>query len=109
MKMNKQTLKCHFKLTSLNLLSGNDILLPANETYKIAILYPFKNISYYVIRTGNGIGLAGLLKHIHKAFINAYDKVQENGECYYHGIEDIALHKINVNHKTKRITFDIGD
>ncbi|CAB4196766.1 hypothetical protein UFOVP1290_286 [uncultured Caudovirales phage] len=107
--MNKQSLKCHFKITSLNSLKGNDIALPANKTYKIAILYPFKDTYYYVFKTSNGIGLAMLLKHIHKAFISAYDKVQDKGEAYYHGIEDVALHTINVNHKSKMITFDIGD
>ena len=86
-----------------------DVYLPANKTYTIEIDYPFDEPGYFDIKTNSGMGFANLLTHIRKAYDKQYaaaKKSKTNG--YWHGMEDLYLEGINVDHKTKKITLDIG-
>lgn len=109
-KMKKtERINCNVRVEELEYWGSGDLSLPANQTYTLVVDYPFSIPGHFPIKTGKGMGLSGLFKEIYKAYIKQYvnaEKQDDNG--YWHGIEDLAIQGIRVNHKKKEITLDVG-
>ena len=118
-KTNKQSITLDIPITYLAATwKGSFDKLPANKTYELIIDYPLSNPARYQIKTGKtGMGLVKLLGTIGKLYQKTYDVEdssmdnEEDGGRYGiwgHDIGDLALEGIDINHKTKKITLDIG-
>jgi len=108
-KIINQKMNCDIRLTSIEYWKGKNILIPKNSTYSLTIDYPFSIPGIFKLQTKKSVGLIELLKFIHKCYEKQYkiaDKDEDNS--YWHGIEDLVIEGININHKTKKITLYIG-
>ena len=126
----KQSVKCDIPVTQIEYWTGDTIQLKPNSTYSLVIDYPFNIPTTYPVKVGaKGIGMVGLLSHIGKAFDKKYASIDnvkgaksstksilvnkvceaDNGDGYWHGIEDLVIEGIKVNHETKKITLSIGE
>jgi hypothetical protein len=120
----RQTVKTFVPITYLE-DSGwkGDLYLPPNEIYELHIDYPLMHPTYIKIATGKlGMGLAAVLNKIGKAYQKIYDTDDEEIKAssrwsgnekprygiYGHGIEDLNLCEIAVNHTSKTIKLGIG-
>jgi len=88
---------------------GDSIKLKPNSTYQLIIDYPFNTPTSFPIKTGKkGLGFLDLIPKIGKAYEEKYNQAEEDdAACYWHGIEDLSLGGIYVNHKTKIITLGV--
>lgn len=102
-----QSVNCDIRVDALEFWKGEDFYLPGNRTYTLVIDYPFNKPGEFKIKTKKGMGLIGLCKHIAKSYAKQYkaaEKDDENG--YWHGIEDLVIEGIRVNHQSKKIRLD---
>jgi hypothetical protein len=88
----------------------SDVNLLPNETYTLLIDYPFNKPGYYKIKTGKtGMGIGGLLGKIYDCYIKQYDAAKTDKEQgYWHGIGDLAIEGIEVDHTRKEIKLSVG-
>ncbi|CAB4196966.1 hypothetical protein UFOVP1290_486 [uncultured Caudovirales phage] len=119
-KKNKQSINVDAQVTGLSFWKGDFDKLPPNETYQLIIDYPLGTPAVYKINTGgNGMGLPSLLARIGKFYQKTYDvedeTISKGGDpasgCYGifgHDISDLCLEGINIDHKKKQITLDVG-
>ena len=118
-KINKQSISVDVQV--LNLAAGNwkgnFDKLPANKIYELVIDYPLTHPAVYKIKTGKkGLGLVALFGKIGKLYQRTYDKEDatletEDGGCYGiwgHSIGHLAIEGINVDHKRRLITLNVG-
>lgn len=105
---NTQTVKVDIKVENIQHWDGNEFYLPPNEIYSLVIDYPFDRERIYQIKTGKGMGLVRLFKHIGKAYDKAYADADKGNNGYWHGIEDLIIEGISVNHTKKKITLSVG-
>jgi hypothetical protein len=105
---NIQTVQTSLKVEDIQYWGSGDFQLPPNEIYTLVIDYPFDCERRYQIKTGKGMGLAGVFKHIGKAYEKTYADANKGNNGYWHGIEDLHLEEIKVNHKKKLITLSVG-
>ncbi len=117
---NKQSITVFIPVTNLDgIWKGDFDKLPPNETYDLIIDYPLAVAARYKIKTGkNGMGFLQLLGRIGKLYQKTYDVEDEaistspSGHgCYGicgHDISDLSLEGINIDHKKKQITLDVG-
>lgn len=83
--------------------------LPGNRTYTLVIDYPFSKVATYSFKTKKGMGLIGLLRLITKCYERKYKAAErDDDDGYWHGIGDLVIEGITVDHKKKKITLDIG-
>jgi hypothetical protein len=105
-KQTKQSASLHVPITYLgSTWKGELSKLPANKTYTLVIDYPFggEREHLFPIKTGkNGLGLIALLGKIGQAYEKIYSDPDAYG-VFGHGIDDLALAGIDINHKTKKI------
>lgn len=104
-----QSINCNIPVDQGQYWDGRDFWLPGNRAYTLVIDYPFSKEALYKIQTKKGMGLSGLVKQIYKSFVRKYkvaDKSDDDG--YYHGIGDLVIEGIRVNHQKKIIRLDIG-
>lgn len=108
--MSKQNIKCDISVKRLDCFSGQDISLLPNETYVLTIDYPFNKEGEFKIKTSNkGMGFFGLLSHIYKSYIKQYENAENDDDNgYWHGIGDLVIEGIHIDHSKKTITLDIG-
>lgn len=112
----KQSISCDIRVDALECWSGKDFWLEPNSTYSLVIDYPFNIPATFPIKVGaDGMGLIGLLPHIGKAFDKRYTSIDNakgaklaDVAWYWHGIDDLTIEGISVNHKTKKITLNVG-
>lgn len=108
-KPNKQSIRCDIKVDAIEYWKGKDFWLPARRTYNLIIDYPFSKAGVFQIKTGKGMGLLGLMAKTYKAYKTMYRRAQtDKQQGYWHGIEDLVVEGITVNHKTRKIRLDIG-
>lgn len=106
---NTQSIHCDIPVTNGEYFNGKDIWLPGNRVYTLIIDYPFSKEARYDIKTKKGMGLAGLMKQIYKCYIRKYNAAEkDDDDGYWHGIEDLVIEGVRVNHKTKTIRLDVG-
>lgn len=112
MKSNKQSVKQSVDTNvSIEWLAGkqwtsrnkNEINLPPNSTYKLIVDYPVMDPVEFKFSTKNGMGIQGLLIQIGKAYRKIYDDRNNKYGAYGHGIEDLTLSGIEINHNLKTI------
>lgn len=109
MKTNTQSINCDIPVSNGEFFNGKDLWLPGNRTYTLIIDYPFSKVAEYEIKTKKGMGLAGLMKQIFKCYIRKYrDAERDDDDSYWHGIDDLVIEGIRVNHKRKTIRLDVG-
>lgn len=119
MKKTKQSVDIFIPVTNLAAYwKGNFEKLPANKTYELVIDYPLTKPARFKINTGKkGMGLIALLGRIGKLYQRVYDKEdatltsESEGGCYGiwgHDIGDLSIEGINIDHKKKLITLDVG-
>lgn len=114
----KESIDVFVPVTSLIYSKGNFDKLPAKKVYELVIDYPLTKPARYKINTGkNGMGLVALLNRIGKLYQKVYDredatmKSESEGGCYGiwgHDIGDLSIEGINIDHKKKVITLDVG-
>jgi hypothetical protein len=108
-KSNTQSIKCDIPVDQGQYWDGKDFWLPGNRTYTLVIDYPFNKEARYDIKTKKGMGLAGLVKQIYRCYIRKYSAVErDDNDGYWHGIEDLVIEGIRVDHKSKIIRLSIG-
>jgi len=108
-KSNTQSIICDIHIESVEHWNGKDFWLPGNRTYTLVIDYPFSKEARYEIKTKKGMGLAGLAKQIYKSYLRKYKAAEkDDNDGYWHGIGDLVIEGIQVNHKSKIITLYIG-
>lgn len=108
---NKQKLLCNVRVEDIEYWGKGDIYLLPNKEYTLTIDYPFSKPGYFKIRTKSGerTGFGEIIKFIYKSYLKQYDSVDEDGDNgYWHGIEDLTIEQISVDHKKKKITIDVG-
>jgi hypothetical protein len=104
-----QTINCDIPVTNGKFFNSKDFWLPGNKTYTLVIHYPFDKKARYDVKTKKGMGLAGLLRQIYKYYVKKYKTADTaNNDGYCHGIEDLMVEGIRVNHKSRIIKLDIG-
>lgn len=104
---NTQKVNCFIPVSYLEDCKGDVSLLP-NEYYSLVIDYPFDKPMKILISSGeNGMGLAPLLREIGKAYKMAY-AFQDQYGIWGHGMGDLMLESINVDHVKKLITLGVG-
>lgn len=82
--------------------------LPPNKIYEIVIDYPIDKPFVRKINTGKfGMSLFSLLRRIGKYYQSIYNCEEKYG-VWGHEITDLIIEGININHKKKLITLDIG-
>lgn len=109
MKTNTQSINCDIPVSNGEYFNGKDLWLPGNRTYTLVIDYPFSKAAEYEIKTKKGMGLAGLMKQIYKCYIRKYRAAErDDDDGYWHGIDDLVIEGIRVNHKKKTIRLDVG-
>lgn len=108
----KQSIDCDIQVASIEYWKGKDLWLEANETYMLTIDYPFNISTDFPVKTGkNGLGLFGLLPHISKAYDKKYaaiDSGKNKEDGYWHGIGDLKIEGIDVDHSKKTIKLHVG-
>jgi hypothetical protein len=120
-KQDKQRAILHVPVTMCNSIWKGDFeKLPPNETYELKIDYPLTHPARFNIKTGaKGMNIIQLIKKIGELYEMIYEAEPDNDEpcdededvlygIYGHGIDDLSLSGINVNHTTKKITLDVG-
>src|SRR5208283_3116226 len=115
-KQNKQNADLNIPITMCNSTWKGDFeKLPSNETYELKIDYPLTHPARFNIKTGaKGMNLLQLIKIIGELYEKIYEAEPDDDFCdedgiygiYGHGIDDLNLSGINVNHTTKKITLD---
>lgn len=104
-----QSINCDIPVTNGEYFNGKDFWLPGNRVYTLVIDYPFTIEAEYQIKTKKGMGLAGLMKQIYKCYVRKYKAAdRDDDDGYWHGIEDLVIEGIRVNHKKKTIRLDVG-
>jgi hypothetical protein len=103
-------IKMDIKVSNLSYWSNKDVHLKSNSSYTLIIDYPFEKPGTFKVKTGaRGMGTAGLLHIIGKSYIKQYANAEKDDEQgYWHGIGDLVIEGIKVNHKKKLITLDVG-
>lgn len=105
-----QSITTNFKLEDSQYWRGSDLYLLPNKTYTLVIDYPFDEERRYSFKTakGRGMGLLGLIKKISECYDETYDDADENGNGYWHSIEDLVIEGIRVDHVKRIIRLDVG-
>lgn len=107
-KVKKQNISLDVQVSALDYFKGDMQLLPPNKTYQLIIDYSVSNWATYKIHTGkSGIGLNRLLTYIGKAYNKVYAAEDKYG-VWGHGINDLALEGINIDHTSKTIRLQVG-
>ena len=104
----KEHIKSNLHIMDIEYWGSGDILLPAKQVYALTIDYPFNDAGHFPIKTGKGLGFVGLMKLIYKYYVKHYANVEKDGNGYWHGMEDLYLEGIDVDHKAKTIKLDVG-
>ncbi len=106
----KQKVECDIPLYSAKDNWRGRLSLPPNKTYQLLIDYPFSKEKVFNIKTtSKGLDLVSLVPLIHKSYIKKFKLAEKDDEDdYWHSIDDLVIEAIYVNHKTKKITLDIG-
>jgi hypothetical protein len=108
-KILTQSIVCDIPVSQGEFWNGKDFWLPGNKTYTLVIDYPFSKMAEYKIKTNKGMGLGGLVKQIYKCYIKKYQSAEkDDDDGYWHGIGDLVIEGIQVNHKSKVIRLGIG-
>jgi hypothetical protein len=103
-----QSISCNFRVAEVEHWEKKGFRLPANKTYVLTIDYPFDRADTFPINTGKGLDLLDLLPHIYQAYKQMYQNAKKIGNGYLHGIGDLFVERIKVNHQTKQITLEVG-
>ena len=116
----KQTANCNIEIDTWD-FSGSELFLPPNEIYVLKIDYPLSCAVEINIKTGKkGLGFAGIINKIVKSYKEIYKEEEDwdslHGDCDYdspygiglHGIGDLAISGICVDHKKKNINLYIS-
>ena len=105
----KHNINCDVKVSGIEYWKGEDFLIPKNSTYQLIIDYPFNKAGVFELKTTEPIGMMGLIKFIGKCYIKQYKNAEtDDDNGYWHGIEDLVIEGININHKTKKIELFVG-
>jgi hypothetical protein len=103
-----QSVSCNFRVAEVEYWEKKGFRLPAYKTYVLIIDYPFDKEGYFPINTGKGMGVLDLLPHIYEAYKEQYRDAKKNKNGYWHGIGDLFVEGIKVNHQSKKITLEVG-
>lgn len=106
---NIQSVTCFIPITNLEAKWGGEFLLPPNSVYTLIIDYPFDIPGKFPIKTGkNGMNFIQLMPKIFKAYQQQYRNADnDNRNGYWHGIDDLSLGGVRVNHNKKEITLGV--
>ena len=106
----KQSVNCNVAVTDCEYFRNDPVFLPPKETYTLVIDYPFSKWGSFKIKTGvKGMCLGGILKQIHVAYVKQYEAAEiDDNQEYWHGIEDLAVEGIAVDHVKKEIRLSMG-
>ena len=107
-KKTKERIKTNIHITDIEYWPNQDILLPANKVYTLIIDYPFDDEGKFTIKTGKGLGFVGLVKRIFSCYEKQYANAEKSNNGYWHGIGDLYLEGIDLNHKDKTIRLSVG-
>ncbi len=114
-----QSIWCNVHVDTWN-FSGGDFWLPRNQEYELTIDYPVSNPFRAKIRTGkNGLGFAGLMTKIVKAYQRMYDQEdrdmrRKGDDCagrwgiWGHDIGDLAISGVRINHNKRTISLYVS-
>lgn len=106
---NKQKLNCDVRVTSIPYWKGEDIVIPKNSTYTLTVDYPFNKAGIFKFKTTKEpSGVIGLLQFIGKCYDKHYNNVEKDKNGYWHGIEDLVIESILVDHQKKTIHLYVG-
>ncbi len=107
--MAKSSINCNVRVVDCEGFS-NDITLVPNATYTLVIDYPFDKWGYYKIKSGkNGMGLGRLLRKIWECYTKQYDAAKtDDNQDYWHGIDDLFVEGIDIDHKKREIRLSMG-
>jgi hypothetical protein len=110
MNKNTQSINCDIYVSNLGAWGGKDFQLLPNSTYTLVIDYPFSVPGNFEIKVSkDGMGLIGLLSHVRKAYDKQYSSASKTpGQGYWHGIEDLYIEGITINHAKKLIKLSVG-
>ena len=107
---NKVKCVCDIKIDDYSIWKGDNVELLPNKTYELKIDYPFNFPSSFKIKSGkSGLSFFKLVSKIKEAYRKKYDLAdRDEDDGYWHGIEDLVIEGIYVDHKSCRITLAIG-
>jgi hypothetical protein len=116
-KANKESVSLSIPLTYIDAVWKGDFnKLPANQTYDLLIDYPLTHPATVKIKTGKGgMNLIKLVKVIGNAYTKIYEAEPDSEYCdedgtydiWGHGIDDLCLVGIDINHTSKKITLGV--
>lgn len=104
----KEKIDCFISITDLAALSsGSSIKIPPNETYRLTINYPVKEERTFPIEGGEfGLLLLDLFAEIEICYWKVFEEQPFN--TINHGIEDLTLEGMEINHDEKTIGLSVG-
>lgn len=85
--------------------------LPPKQKYNLIIDYPLSNHAVYNINTGkNGMSLLQLITKIRNLYHRVYkvDETSDRYEVWGHGIGDLVIEGIEIDHRKKLIRLGMG-
>jgi hypothetical protein len=90
-------------------MRGGVSLYP-NKEYTLIIDYPFHKEHKFKIKSGKvGIKFLPLCKKIGSFYEKAYAEAEEDdSDDYWHGIGDLVIEGIHVDHKKRIVLLDMG-
>lgn len=105
-----EKVSCSFEVSRLEYQDGKDFYIKPGEKYELLIDYPFGIPKKFPVKSpSTGLTLARLLPFIRKAYTKMYaDADKDDDQSYWHGVEDLAIEGITVDHKKKLITLEVG-
>lgn len=102
-RSHRQSVRMNASICELSGWNGSFDKLPPNKTYTLIIDYPIDDEARFDIQTGkSGMGLAALLRKIGQTYERVYRGHRKYG-IWGHGIYDLGLGEIIVNHQKRTI------
>ena len=104
---NKEECQLGISVSYLSSIKGN-IRLPPNSSYTLLIDYPLDNGFSFPVKVGKqGMGITEILGTIGDAYEKVYAMPNHFG-IWGHGIGDLVLETVTVDHDKKLITLSVG-
>lgn len=102
-----------FLQISMGSCSKGNVTIPPNKTYTLRLDYPFAGEKhYFTIKSGkkslSANDLIGKICSIYENKIYKNDATMDKYGVFGHGIDDLTLSEIKVNHVKKTITIGTG-
>lgn len=104
-----QTIHTDIRLTDcINMPVNQFKKLAANKDFELMLNYPLSKEFSFTIKTGKkGLDFQGLLKKIGQTYVKVYSNTKKYG-VWGHGIEDLFIEAIHVDHEKNKIKVSMG-